>query len=168
MKNGFQTGIQDSLALTISAIAWYIPANLYPFMTMEYMGNYQAATIYDGVRTLFSEGMWFIGSMVFVASIAVPLLKLIGMLIIVVLAYFDTQFEFIQKCHRVIRNVSKWSMLDVFLLAIMVALFKFGEVVSVNANFGSVAFLMVVILTLFASMRLENGLNWKEENNAKN
>jgi len=147
----FTQGHLRTLALVLSALALYIPANLYPVMTMQYMGLYSDSTIWDGVKSLYQTNMWFTGTVVFLASIMIPLFKLLGLLFVTMCAsggYLKTASSTLLKF---IDFIGRWSMLDVFLLALMVALIKFGSFATVTASTGSYLFAAVVVLTMLAS-----------------
>jgi paraquat-inducible protein A len=151
-------------ALTLAALFLYVPANIYPVMRMEYLGQYSQNTVWDGVVRLFQDGMWFVAIVVFCASILVPLLKLIGLFLLVL----DIRAEVWQKprtwIYRIITAIGPWAMLDVFLLAILVALVKIRSLATVTPGPGIIAFSGVVVLTLLASSTFDPRLIWQEEN----
>jgi paraquat-inducible protein A len=143
-----------SLGFTLAALALYLPANLYPFMTMRYAGIYKEATIMDGIRSLFESGMWITGTIVFMASIIIPVFKLLSLLFIIGTAYFQVADRARTTLLVFIDFIGRWSMLDIFLVAIMVALVKFGSFATVTANISSYLFGFVVIFTMMASANL--------------
>lgn len=143
-----------SFCLSLAAIALYIPANLYPFMTMKYAGQYQHTTIWDGIRSLFEEGMWGTATIVFMASIIIPVFKLCSLLFITFTQFFNVAFTARTTLLALIDFIGRWSMLDIFLVSIMVALIKFGSFATVTAGIGSYLLGCVVILTMLASASL--------------
>lgn len=157
---------QPVVALSLAALALYIPANLYPIMTMQYMGLYKETTIYQSIQTLFDDGMWFTGTVVFLASIAIPLLKIIGLLSLTLLASFPKYHALAHRLHALIDHIGRWSMLDVFLIAIMIALVKFGSFATVTADTGTICFTLVVLLTIAASLLFDVEILREEEANA--
>ncbi len=143
-----------SLAFTLGAIALYIPANLYPFMTMHYGGQYKYTTIMDGIRTLFEDNMWATGTIVFMASVIIPIFKLLSLLFIITADLLNVAATARTSLLAFVDFIGRWSMLDIFLVAIMVALVKFGSFATVTADIASYLFGGVVILTMLASATL--------------
>jgi len=146
-------------AFALAALFLYVPANIYPIMIMEYMGRHTENTIWGGVKLLYQEGMWYVAAIVFIASILAPLLKLIGLFFLVSVrgARWQKQRTWIYK---LISVIGPWAMLDVFLLAILVALIRFGHFATVIPGTGVVAFVSVVMLTLLASSSFDPQLIW--------
>lgn len=144
-----------SLAFTLAAIALYIPANLYPFMMMEFGGRYQYTTIWDGIRSLFESGQWGVATIVFMASVIIPIFKLFALLFIIVANLYNFAPNVRISLLALIEFIGRWSMLDIFLVAIMVALIKFGNFATVSADTGAWLFGVVVILTMLASASLD-------------
>ncbi len=149
-----QHNLLRALAFTIAAIVLYVPANIYPFMTMNYAGQYQYTTIWDGIRTLYDENMLLTATIVLMASIIIPIFKLLALLFIIITDYFDVIYDIRTSLLALVDFIGRWSMLDIFLLAIMVALVKFGSFATVSADSGSYLLGCVVILTMLASASL--------------
>jgi len=145
-----------SLAFTLAALFLYVPVNLYPFMTMNYFGKYQYTTIWEGVRSLFDSGMWATATIVFSASIIIPLFKLVALLFVIISDLFRFAPTWCVSLLKFVDFIGRWSMLDVFLLSIMVALIKFGSFATVTADMSSYMLGMVVIFTMLASATLNN------------
>jgi paraquat-inducible protein A len=148
-------------ALTMAALFLYVPANIYPIMVMDYLGRHTENTVWGGVKALYQGHMWYVAVIVFLASILIPLLKLLGLFFLVI-----TSGEHWQKprtsVYRVICRIGPWAMLDVFLLAILVALVRFGKLATVIPGPGIVAFTSVVVLTMLASSCFDPRLIWRE------
>lgn len=149
-------------AFSLAALFLYIPANIYPVMSMHYLGRETENTVWGGVQALWQDGMWGVAMIVFMASILVPLLKLIG-LFFLVLARGKRWQKLQTRIYKVIEKIGPWAMLDVFLLAIMVAVIRFGKFATVIPGPGIVAFTAVVVLTLLASASFEPQIIWKGE-----
>lgn len=149
-------------ALTLSAYLLYIPANVLPVMTVVSMGHDEPDTILSGVKALIVAGMWPLALLVFFASITVPVLKL------VVLTYLLLSVQ--RKSHwrprdrtvlyRLTEAVGRWSMIDIFMISILVALVKLGSIATIEPGAGAVAFAAVVVITMFAAMSFDPRLIW--------
>jgi len=159
-----KNSLNRTLALVIAALIFYIPANIYPIMTFEFMGQAQASTIWEGVKILFSSGMWPVAMLVFCASIMIPLLKLLGLFYLLArLKWFPNKYAGKYdrtRLYRIISVVGRWSMLDVFLLSILVAVVKLGQIATVVPGVGALAFATVVVLTVFAANCFDPRLIW--------
>lgn len=154
-------GVQVTAALTLAALVLYVPANIYPVLRVTTMGVTSDSTIWSGTRALAADGMWFVAAVVFIASIVVPLMKLLGLGVLVMTVRMPTWRRDRTRLWRLIEAVGRWSMLDVFLLAVLVAHLKLGEFATVVAGPGIVAFTGVVVLTMTASATFDPALIWK-------
>ncbi len=148
-----------TLAFSLAALFLYVPANIYPLMIMEYMGRHSENTVWGGVRALYEDRMWYVALIVFLASIIIPLLKLIGLFFLVL--YRGPRWQSARTwIYRIVCHIGPWAMLDVFLLSILVALIRFGKFAHVIAGPGIYAFVSVVLLTLLASSSFDPQLIW--------
>lgn len=149
-------------ALLLAAIILYVPANVFPIMTVTYLGRTQADTILSGVSALVHAGEWPIAIVVFAASILVPIIKIV----LLSWVYFATQLGLSGPLrertlvYRVTELVGRWSMVDVFMVSILAALVKLGNIASIQPGFGAVAFCGVVILTMLSAMAFDPRLIW--------
>lgn len=140
-----------TLAFSLTALLLYIPANLYPFMTFELYGNRNTATIWSGIVSLFDSGAWAVAIVVFLASLLIPLLKLLILFYLAFTVRNGKNSHLKLVLYNIIEAIGRWSMLDIFLLAVLVALVKLAPWAYVQVEFGSLMFLLVVIFTMLAS-----------------
>lgn len=149
-------------ALLVAASICYVPANVYPIMAVTSFGKTQADTILSGVIYLFVHGMWPLALIVFVASVVVPVLKLIGLTALVISVQRKSQWRPRERArlYRIVEVVGRWSMVDVYVVTILVALVHLGSLASVEAEIGSFFFGAVVVLTLLASQSFDPRLIW--------
>ncbi len=154
--------LAKTTALVLAATFMYIPANILPIMNVTYLGSGQTDTIMGGIIHLFMEGMWPLALIVFVASIVVPLLKLLVMGGLLLSVKFGSCWRPAQRTHlfHITEFIGRWSMVDIFVLAILVALVQFGNIASVDAGLGALSFAAVVILTMFAAHTFDPRLIW--------
>lgn len=151
-------------AFSLAALIFYVPANIYPILRMDYYGAYSESTVWDGCVKLFQDGQWLVAVIVFLASLAIPLFKLLGLFFLVGTA----KFKFARRRHertriyKIIDVIGPWAMLDVFLLAVLVALVKLEQLATVLPGPGLLAFTAVVVLTIFASASFDPKLIWDE------
>ncbi|AEF20847.1 MULTISPECIES: paraquat-inducible protein A [Pseudomonadaceae] len=149
-------------ALLITAAILYIPANVLPIMTVNSFGKGAPDTIMSGVITLVDNGMLPIAIVVFVASILVPTFKLVGIGLLLYSVQRHQPMSARQRIlmYRFIEWIGRWSMLDIFVIAILVAVVRFGSLASVEPGVGAVAFASVVILTMLAALTFDPRLIW--------
>lgn len=149
-------------ALALTAAILYLPANVYPVMTVTYFGQGEPDTILSGVIALFAAGMWPVALLVFFASVTVPVLKLLGLayLLVSIQRRWTRRARDRTRLYRIIEGVGRWSMVDVFMIAILTALVSLGNIASIEPGVGAVAFCAVVILTMLASMSFDPRLIW--------
>jgi paraquat-inducible protein A len=149
-------------ALLITAAILYIPANVLPIMTVSSLGQGDPSTIMSGVIQLVQHGMIPIAAVVFIASILVPTFKLVGIALLLFSVQRRQPLSARQRIwmYRFIEFIGRWSMLDIFVIAILVAVVNFGRLASVEANLGAIAFASVVILTMLAAVTFDPRLIW--------
>lgn len=154
--------VEVTWALLIAAAILYIPANMLPIMSVYMLGAGQPDTIITGVYHLLEAGQWPLALIVFVASIVVPLLKLftLSFLLISIQRRSRWRQHDRMRLYRITEYVGRWSMVDVFVIAILVGLVQFGNLARVDANLGSLSFAAVVVLTMFAARTLDEHLIW--------
>jgi len=154
--------VARSWALILAAAILYIPANVYPFLTLISFGSGAPDTILSGVRHLVEAGMWPLALLVFFASITVPVLKIVGLGLLLVLTQRRSRWHLRERTrlYRIIEAIGRWSMIDIFMLSILVALVKLGTVATVSPGIGSLSFAGVVLLTMFAAMAFDPRLMW--------
>jgi paraquat-inducible protein A len=149
-------------ALTLAALVLYVPANVYPLLRMYLRGAYSESTVWDGVVSLAQYNQWFVAAVVFLASIAIPLIKLVSLLYLVVSAQFHWRKwpRLRTRLWRFVDVIGPWAMLDVFLLAVLVSLVKLGDLARILPGTGLAAFCAVVVLTVLASATFDPRLIW--------
>lgn len=153
-----------SLSLAISALILFVPANLFPFMTIELYGQKNESTIWEGVVSLWGAGEYFVSVVVFLASLVIPFIKLILLVLVAARVMKNSKVSDSDiYVHRALEILGRWSMLDVFLVAILVAVLKLADLVNVQVGFGSFLFLAVVLLSLISAEALTKVVEKSEE-----
>ncbi len=155
--------VVPTAAFALAALILYIPANLYPILRMERYGAYTENTVWSGVVSLWNYGYFFVAAIVFLASMVVPLVKLLGLFFLVSSAEARTARwrRARTRLYRFIEAIGPWAMLDVFLVAVLVALVRLGALATVIPGPGLAAFTGVVVLTLLASALFDPRFIWR-------
>lgn len=156
--------LSRTAAFTLAALALYVPANIFPILRMDLYGVHSENTVWEGCKTLFQRGEVLVAIVVFLASLVIPFLKLLGLFFLVVTTRLRSRGRRPLRTwtYRAIDLVGPWAMLDVFLLAILVSLVKLGELATVMPGPGLFAFSAVVVLTILASSSFDPSLIWAE------
>lgn len=159
-----EKSLERTWAFVLAACVCYLPANLFPIMTIRSLGKAEADTILGGIIYLFTHGMWPLGLIVFVASFIVPLLKLGIMLGLLVSVHLGSRWRPAERTrlYRITLAIGRWSMVDVFAVTILVALVHLGAVASIEAETGAVFFGAVVVLTMLGAEAFDPRLLWDE------
>jgi paraquat-inducible protein A len=157
--------IARTWALIIAALVFYIPANVLPITTVVSFGKSQSDTIMSGVIYFIKTGMWPIALVIFVASIFVPLLKLLILtfLLITVQRKSGWRPKDRTRLYRMTEAIGRWSMVDIYVVTILVALVNLGSLAAIAAGPGAIFFAAVVVITLFAAMTFDPRLIWDVE-----
>jgi len=154
--------LRRTWALLIAAALLYIPANLLPVMHTASLMDTQDNTIMSGVIYFWTSGEWPLAVIVFIASIVVPVLKISVLALLLITAQRRSSWRPHERTtlYRIIQHIGRWSMLDVFVVTLTVALVRFQSFAEVTAGPGAIAFGSVVILTLLAAKQFDPRLTW--------
>jgi paraquat-inducible protein A len=160
--------IARTWALVLAAVIFYIPANVLPITVVTSFGQKEADTIISGVIYFLTSGDWPIALVIFTASICVPMMKLVSLSYLLISVQFKSKWrpEDRTRLYRIVEVVGRWSMIDVFVVTILVALVNLGALATIDAGPAAVYFCAVVIITMFAAMSFDPRLIWDncEEN----
>lgn len=161
--------LQRTWALLITACVLYVPANVYPIMHSTRLGQTQPQTIIGGVVDLINGGSWPIALIIFTASIIVPVGKILalGWLCLRVGRSSEMTYRSRIRLYRVVEFIGRWSMVDVFVVAILVALIRAGNLMSITPGPAALAFALVVILTMLAAICFDPRLIWDQSTEHK-
>jgi paraquat-inducible protein A len=161
--------VQRTWALTIAAFILYVPANTLPILETQSLLMAQSNTIMSGVLLFWDSGSWFLAALIFFASFVVPLTKLIALTLLLVSIQLRVRWRPYQRTqlYRLVDYIGRWSMLDIYVVALSVALVQAGPLASMRAGLGAAAFAAVVVLTMLATEAFDPRLIWdtsKEQN----
>ena len=149
-------------ALLFTASMLMIPANVFPVMTVMRFGKGDPNTIMSGVIHLIEGGMWPLGMIVFIASVVVPIMKLVVLSFLMISVKKKSSWRPRDRTvlYRVTEVVGAWSMVDIYLLAMLVALVKFGFLTTILPGIGATFFGAVVVATMLAAHTFDPRLIW--------
>ena len=154
--------VSRTAALLIAATILYIPANALPIMTVKMLGRGSPNTILSGCMHLLEGGMWSLALLVFFASVFVPMMKILGLAFLVWSVHRRSEWRPRERTqlYRVVEAVGRWSMVDVFVIAVLVALVQLQALASIEPGAGATFFAAVVVLTMLAAASFDPRLIW--------
>jgi paraquat-inducible protein A len=154
--------VQKTLALVLTAVFFYIPANIFPIMNTTMLGYKEGSTILGGVILFFEMGSYFVASVIFIASVIIPIAKMMAILWLCysVVSRRDIKQQELTKIYQVTEFIGKWSMIDVFVVAILVALVQITGIMAIDPGIAATAFATVVILTMLSAQQFDIRLIW--------
>jgi len=159
--------LQRTLALLITASVLYIPANLYPIMLTEHTGETTVSTIMGGVIVLVQIGSIPVAAVIFIASVVVPMAKIVAMFYLVwsVERHIREGHRQRTKLYLIAEFIGKWSMIDVFVVAILVALVQLKGLLAFYPGIAAYSFAGVVMVTMVAAESFDTRLMWDQIKN---
>ncbi len=152
--------LQRTWALTIAAAILYVPANVYPVMRADRIGGAEANTILSGVALFWEHHAYPIAIVIFTASVVIPILKLLAIVALCLSARRCRHPQAMTRIYRLTELVGRWSMVDVFVVAILVAVVQLGSLMSIVPGPAALAFAGVVISTMLAALSFDPRLLW--------
>jgi paraquat-inducible protein A len=157
--------VQRTAAFLLTAAVLYVPANLLPVMSTTSLIGSESHTLVGGILELWHSGSWELAAIVFIASIAVPLLKVAALALLAWTAQRRSRWRQRDRAtlYRLVETVGHWSMLDVFVVVLLVGMVRFGVLASVEPEAGLLAFGGVVVATMLASASFDPRLIWPED-----
>jgi paraquat-inducible protein A len=156
--------LERSFALLITAMILYVPANVLPIMTTTTLGSETESTIVGGVLLLVQMGSYPVAAVIFIASVMVPIGKFIALLVLLwsVTRRQDTSHRQRTVLYRATEFIGRWSMVDVFVVTVLVALVSLGGIMRITPGVAAVAFGGVVIVTMLAAEAFDPRLIWDQ------
>ncbi|AZG07516.1 paraquat-inducible membrane protein A [Pigmentiphaga sp. H8] len=154
--------LRRTWAFLLAAMALYLPANILPIMTTGTLLGSQTNTILSGVVYLWQDGSYFVAAVVFCASIVIPIFKLAVLLMLVITVQVRSIWRPVERTrlYGMVEAVGRWSMVDVFVVALLASLVRLDALATVRPEPGAIAFGAVVVLTMLASMSFDPRLIW--------
>lgn len=158
--------LNRTFALVIAAAILYIPANVMPMTVTDSLLGRQQDTIISGVIYFWQNGDYLVSVVIFMASIFIPILKLLILVFLLVAVSMQSSAklhfspEHCALLYRIVEFIGRWSMIDVFVVALLTALIQIQSLATILAGPGAVAFGAVVVLTMFASMSFDPRIIW--------
>jgi len=153
--------VRRSLALVIAALLLYVPANFLPIMKLSLLGQTTQDTVWSGVLGLYNSGMQGIAVVVFLASMAVPLLKLLCQFFVLVTIRLDIGRSYGLLLYRIYHHLREWGMLEVYLMGTLVALVKLIDIADISLGLGLGCFVALLLLQVWLEVTMSPHQIWE-------
>lgn len=162
-----RNSIDRALAWSLAALVLFVLANVYPFMTFKLDGREQEATIVSGVTALYQDGMWGLAALVLLVCVLAPLAKILGLLYVLLPIKLRRRPPSLELTYRAVELLHPWSMLEVYLLGVLVALVKIAQLATIVLGPAFYAFIALIITSTAAGVALDAKLIWDNLERAK-
>lgn len=153
--------VQHSLALVIAALMLYIPANFLPIMELNLLGQSSHDTVWTGVVALFDSGMHGVSLIVLLCSMAVPLLKLLCQLAVLLTIRFGIGRSYGLLLYRIYHHLRDWGMLEVYLMGVLVAIVKLADMAAVTVGLGLACFISLLLVQIWLEVVMSPHQIWQ-------
>lgn len=156
--------LQRTWALVVAAAVLYIPANALPVMVTTQALQRDEHTLLGGIHELWLDGSWGLSIIVFIASIAVPVLKIAVLGLLAWTVRHKPHWRRLERArlYRLVETVGHWSMLDVYVVVLLAATVRFGALASASPGPGLISFAAVVVLTMLATWSFDPRMIWRD------
>lgn len=153
--------VRRSLALVLTALLLYIPANFMPIMQLNLLGQTSQDTVWSGVIGLYESGMQGIAVVVFLSSMAVPLLKLLCQLLVLISIRLDFGRSYGLLLYRIYHHLREWGMLEVYLMSILVAMVKLMDLADLSIGLGLFCFIALLLVQVWLEVTMSPHQVWE-------
>jgi paraquat-inducible protein A len=159
--SGCINSIERTLALAVAGLILFIPANLYPLLTLEAVGMQQSQTVFSSAMSLYDDGLWLVALLVLLFAMLVPLIKLVTLFYVSASLQSKGLWRGTALALRSYQHLDDWSMLEVYLLGIAVAVVKLVDVAAIEPGLGLYSLVALILVTLLSSTMLNRDLFWQ-------
>lgn len=149
------------LALVLTGIFLYIPANLYPVLTMEVLGQYHSSSIWNGIKALWSSELQVVAVLVFFSAMLVPLARLLILLPVLVAAFAGSGVSYARYLFRIYVRLCEWGMVEIYMLGALVAIIKLADMATVDIGVGLFCYAGLMLAEIGVTLNLNEHQLWK-------
>lgn len=153
--------VRRSMALVLTALLLYVPANFLPIMQLNLLGQTSQDTVWSGVIGLYESGMQGIAVVVFLCSMAVPLLKLLCQLLVLLSIRMDFARSYGLLLYRIYHHMREWGMLEVYLMGILVAMVKLMDLADLSLGLGLFCFIALLLVQVWLEVTMAPHQIWE-------
>ncbi len=154
--------MQNILALVLTGLLLYIPANIYPVLYMELLGNELGSTIWNGIVALQENNLGVVAALVFLAAMVVPLVRLLLLLPVLSAAVWKKGLFPARRLYRWYVHMGEWGMVEIYLLGVLVSVIKLADMATVHLGIGLYSFAALMLVEIGISLNLNQYQLWRQ------
>lgn len=155
-------GLSYPLALAISSLFLFILSNVYPLLKLKIAGREQSGLIFTGINELYQQGFWAIAALVFMVAIIAPLLRILSVLYVLLPLLVERRWPKAKTVFRLVETLQPWAMSEVFMLGILVALVKLGDLATIELGTALYSFAALIVLMTAMDASLDDQAVWEQ------
>ncbi len=153
--------LDRTLTITLAALIFFVLANVYPFMMFKLSGRVQVCTLFSTVVALYDSGWVLLAGLVFMSSILIPFIKIVGLLYVLLPLKTNRVPWRLAHSYRVFQVIQPWGMLEVYLLGCLVSFIKLSQLATVVLGTAFYSFMALILLTTWAASSLDPRIIWE-------
>jgi paraquat-inducible protein A len=157
-----RNSLDRTLAMTIAGLILFVLANSFPFLSMKIQAQVQESTLFTGIIELYAQGMWQVALLVLLTTILVPLIQLLGLLYVLLPIKLNRKPWKLALVFRFVQRLQPWSMMEVFMLGILVSIVKLAGMASMVPGISLFAFLVLIFILAASTASLDPHLIWEQ------
>ena len=157
-----RNSLDRTLAMTIAGLILFVLANSFPFLSMKIQAQVQESTLFTGIKELYAQGMWQVALLVLLTTILVPLIQLLGQLYVLLPIKLNRKPWKLALVFRFVQRLQPWSMMEVFMLGILVSIVKLAGMASMVPGISLFAFLVLIFILAASAASLDPHLIWEQ------
>ena len=161
LERYFPISVQTLLALVLTGLLFYFPANLYPVLTLELLGQQNSSSILDGIRALWNNQLTVVAVLVFVSAMLVPLVRLLILLPVLTAAHTGRFLVYARRWFRTYVQLYEWGMVEIYMLGALVAIIKLADMATVHAGIGLFCYTALMLVEIAISLKLNEHEIWR-------
>jgi paraquat-inducible protein A len=157
-----RNSLDRTLAMTIAGLILFVLANSFPFLSMKIQAQVQESTLFTGIKELYAQGMWQVALLVLLTTILVPLIQLLSLLYVLLPIKLNRKPWKLALVFRFVQRLQPWSMMEVFMLGILVSIVKLAGMASMVPGISLFAFLVLIFILAASAASLDPHLIWEQ------
>ena len=161
LERYFPVSVQTLLALVLTGLLLYFPANLYPVLTLELLGQENSSSILDGIIALWNNQLEVVAALVFISAMLVPLVRLLLLLPVLTAAHTGRFLLYARHWFRTYVQLYEWGMVEIYMLGALVAIVKLADMATVHAGIGLLCYSALMLVEVSISLKLNEHEIWR-------
>ena len=157
-----QGGLDQPIALVLTSVVLFVLSNVYPLLLLNIGGRVEAGLIMTGVEELYLQGFWEVAVLVFLVAILLPLVRILSLLYVILPLWMGIRLPRAAQVFRMVVVLQPWAMSEVFMLGILVAIVKLGDLASIEVGVALYSFSALIVVLAAANSSLDEHEIWEQ------